>query len=374
MKTEKPIFQIFASATWGGGEQFIADLSRRLTADGYKVVLIARSGQVIRERTADVPVPFYRLPLKGIPDLFSAVALAWLMLRHRPATVHAVSYTHAFTALYARALVRVFGLRPRIVLTRHLVRRAKCDWLHRWLYRRLDRVAFVSERARQEFFSTGPAMDRERTTIILNSSPEGRMGGEAPDLRKTYGLAPDVPLLLFCGRLVEEKGCDVLLRACARMGGGRGFALVFAGTTDNAEYLAKLRALAAKLPPEVRVEFIGFVPNAGALLAQADISVLPSVVPEAGGGLTLIESMQAGCAVIASDNGSQPEYAVAGVTGLLVPPADEAALAAALARLLDDKALRDAMGAAGRRHFEENLAYEHFYCKYLALYHDGQTA
>lgn len=156
-------------------------------------------------------------------------------------------------------------------------------------------------------------------------------------------------------------------------GGGRGFALVFAGTTDNAEYLAKLRALAAKLPPEVRVEFIGFVPNAGALLAQADISVLPSVVPEAGGGLTLIESMQAGCAVIASDNGSQPEYAVAGVTGLLVPPADEAALAAALARLLDDKALRDAMGAAGRRHFEENLAYEHFYRKYLALY-AGQTA
>lgn len=47
---------------------------------------------------------------------------------------------------------------------------------------------------------------------------------------------------------------------------------------------------------------------------------------------------------------------------------------AALARLLDDKALRDAMGAAGRRHFEENLAYEYFYRKYLALYHDGQTA
>lgn len=219
MKTEKPIFQIFAGATWGGGEQFVADLSRRLTADGCKVVLIARPGRVIRERTADMPVPFYRLPLKGIPDLFSAVALARLILRHRPATVHVHHFKDAFTALYARALVRVFGLRPRIVLTRHLVRRAKCDWLHRWLYRRLDRVAFVSERARQEFFSTGPAMDRERTTVILNSSPERRMGGETPDLRKTCGLAPDVPLLLFCGRLVEEKGCDVLLRACARMGG-----------------------------------------------------------------------------------------------------------------------------------------------------------
>lgn len=373
MKTGGPIFQIFASAAWGGGEQFAADLSRRLVADGRQVVLIARLGKVVRERTADMPVPFYRLPLKGIPDLFSAAALAWLVLRHRPAVVHVHHFKDAFTALYARALVRVFGVRPRIVLTRHLVRRAKCDWLHRWLYRRLDRVAFVSERARQEFFSTGPVMDRSRTTVILNSSPEGRTGGEAPDLRKTYGVAPDVPLLLFCGRLVEEKGCDVLLRACARMGEGRRFALFFAGTADNAEYLAKLRALAAELPAAVRAEFIGFVPDAGALLAQADISVQPSVVPEAGGGLVLIESMQAGCAVIASDNGSQPEYAVAGVTGLLVPPADDAALAAVLVRLLDDKALCDAMGAAGRRHFEENLAYEHFYRKYLAFY-DRQTA
>lgn len=153
-------------------------------------------------------------------------------------------------------------------------------------------------------------------------------------------------------------------------GGGRNvpFALFFAGTADKEDYSASLHALAAALPPEVRVEFLGFVPDAGALLAQADISVQPSVVPEAGGGLAVIESMQAGCAVVASDNGSQPEYAVAGVTALLVPPGDDAALADALARLLDDKALRDRMGAAGRRHFEENLAYGIFYEKYLTLY------
>ncbi|MDE6508159.1 MAG: glycosyltransferase family 4 protein [Alistipes sp.] len=370
----KPIFQIFASAAWGGGEQFVADLSRRLVADGRQVVLIARRpGRVVRERTADLPVPFFRLPLKGAVDLISAAGLAWLMLRHRPAVVHVHHFRDAFTALYARALVRLFGVRPRIVLTRHLVRKAKSDRLHRWMYRRLDGLAFVSERARSEFFAAAPGIGRERTSVILNSSTEDRLRGEAPDLRRLYGVAPEVPLLLFCGRLVEEKGCDVLLRACARVGRGRRFALFFAGTPADSAYAAKLRALAADLPSGVRAEFLGFVPNAGALLAQADISVQPSVVAEAGGGLSVIESMQAGRAVVASDNGSQPEYAVAGVTGLLVPPGNDEALAAALVRLIDDKVLRDGMGAAGRRHFEENLAYEHFYRKYLAFY-DGQTA
>lgn len=367
-----PIFQIFASPTWGGGEQFVADLSRRLMADRRQVVLIARPGRIVRERVADMAVPFYRLPLKGIADLVSAAGLAWLIVRHRPATIHVHHFKDAFTALYARALVRLFGLRPRVVLTRHLVRPAKCGALHTWMYRQLDGMAFVSERARREFFSTHPAVDPARTTVILNSTPDIPANAAAPDLRSACGLGPDTPVALFCGRLAQEKGCDVLLRACARLKGNR-FALVFVGTTDDADYLARLRASAAGLPDGIRVCFMGFSADAKALLSQADISVQPSIVPEAGGGLTVIESMQAGCAVVASDNGSQPEYAVAGTTGLLVPPGDEAALAEALSRLLGDADLRRRMGEAGRSRFAEKLAYEHFYRKYLAFY-DEATA
>ncbi len=364
---QAPIFQIFASPTWGGGEQFVGDLSRRLVADGRQVVLIARPGKIVRERMADMPVPFYRLPLKGIADLFSAVMLARLMVRYRPGVVHVHHFKDAFTALYARALSRFFGVRPRIVLSRHLVRPAKCGLLHTWMYRHLDGMAFVSERARREFFSTRPAVDPARTTVILNSTPDLPENGAAPDLRSTCGVEPEIPVVLFCGRLAEEKGCDVLLRACARMGGGE-FALVFVGTTDDAEYLARLRTSAAALPSGIRVVFPGFAKNVKALLSQADISVQPTIVPEAGGGLTIIESMQVGCAVIASNNGSQPEYAVDGVTGLLVPPGDEAALAEALTRLLGDADLRRRMGEAGRSRFAEKLAYEHFYRKYLAFY------
>lgn len=367
MSDKKTIFQIFASATWGGGEQFVADLSRRLVADGRRVVLVARRSRSIAEHAADIDAPLHRLPLKGAFDLFSAVRLARLMVRYRPDAIHVHHFKDAFTALYARAFCRFFGLRPRVVLTRHLVRPGKNGWLHRWMYRRLDRVAFVSELARSAFFATAPVLDRAHTTVIPNSSPATRAGGEVPDLRTAYGLAPDVPILLFCGRLVPEKGCDVLLRACARLEEGRGCALFFVGGTDDKEYLSSLHRLAEQLAPGIRVEFPGFMQHVGALLAQADLCVQPSVVSEAG-SLTVIEAMQAGCAVVASDNGSQPEYVAEGTTGLLVPPGDEEALAAALARLLDDAELRRTMGEAARRRFDEEFSYERFYAKYLALY------
>lgn len=366
MERDVTIFQIFASAAWGGGEQFVADLSRRLAADGRQVVMIARPGKAIRERTADMPLPFYRLPLKGVADFVSAAGLAWLIVRHRPAVIHVHHFKDAFTALYARALSRIFGVRPRIVLTRHLVRPAKGGPLHRWMYRSVDRFAFVSELARKAFFSSKPALDCNRTTVIPNSSPDTRLKGEAPDLRKTYGIAPETPILLFCGRLVPEKGCDILLRACARLGERRCI-LFFVGGTGDEAYFSSLRAQAAALPPGIRVEFPGFRTGIGAWLAQADLCVQPSVVAEAG-SLTVIEAMQAGCAVVASDNGSQPEYVEEGRTGLLIPPGDEKALATAIARLLDDAELRRAMGEAARRHFDESLSYEHFYRKYLALY------
>ena len=321
MDARFPIFQIFASATWGGGEQFVADLSRRLLADGRPVVFVSRRSRAIAEHTADIGAPLHCLPLKGMPDLVSALLLARLLLRYRPETIHVHHFKDAFTALYARALVRLFGFRPQIVLTRHLVRPAKSGRLHRWMYRRLDRVAFVSELARREFFSSGPVLDRSRTTVIPNSSPAARTEGEAPDLER-YSLTPEMPVLLFCGRLAPEKGCDVLLRACARLGEERLFALFFAGAAADTGYLAALRAQAAALPSGMRIEFLGFVQQVGALLAQADICVQPSVVAEAG-SLTVIEAMQAGCAVVASDNGSQPEYVEAGSTGLLVPPGDE---------------------------------------------------
>lgn len=368
MKHPGPIFQIFATPTWGGGEQFVYDLSRRLLVDGREVVLISRPSEIIRQRVEGLDTPYHTLPLKGALDLLSAWRLARMILKYRPEVIHVHHFKNAFTAAYARLMCQPFGVRPRIVLTRHLVRRGKRGWLYRWLYGQIERIAFVSELARREFLAGNPGIDPARLCVIHNSVPEiGALqpAEPMPDLRRRFAISPEIPLLFYCGRLVPEKGCDILLDACAQLG-KRAFALILAGTGDE-EFEKQLHEMAARKELSDKVFFAGFVRTASRLLAQVDISVSPSVVSEAG-SLTVLEAMQAGCAQVTSNNGSQPEFVDNGTTGFLVAPGDTEALAGAIARLLDDAGLRSRMGRAAKLAFEQRLAYEHFYKRYLTLY------
>lgn len=368
MENPGPIIQVFATPSWGGGEQFVYDLSRRLMADGRCVVLVSRPSAVIGQRVAALGAPYHTLPMKGVADMLSALMFAHLIVKYRPAAIHVHHFKDAFTAVYARLLCRAFGFRPRIVLTRHLVRRGKRGGIYRWLYGHIDRIAFVSELARREFLAGKPVVDPAKLCVIPNSVPEigGKtLAGDLPDLRRQYGIASNVPLLLFCGRLVPEKGCDVLLEACARLK-TLPFALVLAGTGEK-NFEKRLHDMAAEQELLGKVFFAGFVRGANRLLSQADISVSPSVCSEAG-SLTVLEAMQAGCAQVASDNGSQPEFIDNGTTGLLVPPADEERLAEALRRLLADDDLRRRMGRAAKECFDRHFSYERFYVRYLELY------
>lgn len=368
MKHTEPVFQIFATPTWGGGEQFVYDLTRRLLDDKRRVVLISRPSEIIRQRVEGLNAPYHTLPLKGALDLVSAWRLARLMLKYRPEIIHVHHFKNAFTAAYARLLCRPFGIRPRIILTRHLVRRGKRGGLYRWLYTQIDRIAFVSELARREFLAGNPGINPAKLCVIHNSVPEiGSLqtDGPLPDLHRKYGVPAQTPLLLFSGRLVPEKGCEVLLRACARLG-ERPFALFLAGSGSK-EYEKRLHEMARQTGIAPKTHFLGFVRHVRHLLQQADLCVFPSVWAEPF-GLTIIEAMQAGRALVTTDNGAQPEFVDNGITGLLVPPSDDEALARAIARLLDDADLRRRMGDAARQTFEQKLSYERFYERYLTLY------
>lgn len=161
--------------------------------------------------------------------------------------------------------------------------------------------------------------------------------GDEPDLD-----LPDRPFVLFVGDATADKGIGVLLAAVGRL-------------EPRPPLVVVGRPLAAALrrPPE-GVLVLGPRPPAlvRAALRGAAVVVVPSVVRETF-GLVALEAMGAGRPVVASRTGGLPEVVVHGETGLLVAPGDEAALAAALARILEDAALQEAMGAAGRRRARE---------------------
>lgn len=368
MTQQHPIMQIFASANWGGGEQFVYDLTHRLLKDGRPVVAVCRPGGIVEQRVAELNIPSHVVSMKHFIDIVAILRLARLIRRYEPSVIHVHQFKDAFIAVLARMLYQGTYI-PRIVLSRHLVRRGHSGRFYGWFYRRIDRIAFVSQLARRTFLESHPRVDTERLSVVHNSTPDIMPGVTVRNLRTEYGIAPNIPLMLFTGRCVPEKGCDILLQACTlldRRGGVGHYALFLAGSVDPA-YRKTLeeRIQTGKLTG--RVFLLGFVEQVKPLLVQCDIGVFPSVGVESF-GLSMIEGMQAGCAVVTTDNGAQPEYMTNGKEALLIPPANADALADALARLLNDDELRQSLGSAARKRFVEELSYERFYRKIYQLY------
>jgi glycosyltransferase involved in cell wall biosynthesis len=157
-------------------------------------------------------------------------------------------------------------------------------------------------------------------------------------------------LILSVGRAVRKKGFDTLLAALARLPPAPAWRFEHIGGGPE---LPRLKALAERLGLGERVRWHGGQAQAAVLAAyrRADIFALASRVADDGDrdGLpnVLMEAQSQGLACVASEVSAIPELITDGVTGMLVPPGDAAALAAALARLIREPALRQRLAAAG---------------------------
>lgn len=180
------------------------------------------------------------------------------------------------------------------------------------------------------------------------------------------------PTVVYAGRLVPEKGIDILLRAFAQVLLKVPQAkLLIAG--DGAEQ-ANLQALCSELGVAKSVKWLGYLPQPEMeqQFEGAWVQVVPSLWAEPFGNVTT-EAMMRGTAVIAAAVGAQPEIVADGETGFLVPPGDVEALAQKLAQLLEDRLLSEQMGRAGRdralREFSEDKRNDRF----LEIYKRLQT-
>jgi glycogen(starch) synthase len=158
--------------------------------------------------------------------------------------------------------------------------------------------------------------------------------------------APDGPLVAYGGRLVHEKGVQDLLAAVPRLRRRHpGLRVVVAGTGPAAD---ALREQARALRLGRSVTFTGFVPDAdlAALVAAADCAVVPSRYEPFG--MVALEAAAAGTPVAVADAGGLAEIVADGRTGVRFAPADPAALAAAVHRLLADEVLGRRLVRAAR--------------------------
>ncbi len=171
-------------------------------------------------------------------------------------------------------------------------------------------------------------------------------GAEAEDFQSATPFCRERPFILGIGRLVPQKGFDVLLRAFAKSA-IKTHDLLIAG--DGAER-SSLEALSSELNLAGSVHFIGRADRAltASLFAGCSFLVIPSRTDE-GLPVVIAEAMAAGRAIIGTRVGGVPEAILDGETGLIVPREDTTALCSALVRLVQDDDLRRSLGEGAHR-------------------------
>jgi len=225
------------------------------------------------------------------------------------------------------------------------------SWCEREAAAAAAAVVAVSAGMRADILTAYPEIAPERVRVIRNGIDTTEYHPD-PDtsVLERYGIDPARPYVIFVGRITRQKGVPVLLHAAAGMIPEAQLVLC-AGAADTPEQLAEVTELVDGL----RATRSGVVwipemldkPAVIQLLTHAAVFACPSVYEPLG--IVNLEAMACGTAVVGSRTGGIPEVVDEGETGLLVPPGDPEALAAALNAVLSDPDLAQAMGQAGRK-------------------------
>jgi len=363
------VLHYIASPFWGGGEQYIYDLSAALRKQhAIRCVFVCQPGTPaeITARWQQLGHVYCLHPKtkNGKFSYIESMKLARIMRREEVDVLHMHELKDFFICAYAKR----FCTRPiRLIATRHLVAPAKNKASWRWVYRQIDELLFVSKRAEKAFLEK-KAVRKScfHTQVVCNSIYVPELTATSTPLREQLGLDSSFPIVLYHGRICREKGIVQLLQALSPAF-DKNYAVILAGTISE-DVQEDLDQILHHSPMSGYIYPIGFRRDIANLIVQSQIGVLPSIVPEAGGPLTLLEHMALGSVVVASDNGSQSEYAENGKEAILLPPDRWELWQEAINQLLTDENTAKQIGEQAKKRFNQDFTYPSFIEKIYSIY------
>ena len=310
------------------------------------------------------------LVIEDPDDAIAVGALAAHLAEVRADVVHAHMYRAETVA--ARAVIALGEAgqrRPYLVATAHSSRvRSEADRAALLeLTPQFDQLIAVSKASEAKLLDEGRAT--VPISLIYNGVDLQRYDHQEPccTLPEEYGMEPGSQIVGVVARLEPEKGHPTLLEAwpgVLRAVPDAYLLIVGEGSRRDA-----LEAQARELRIAHRVVFTGRRDDVPAVTAALDVAVLPSY--REAQGLTILEAMALSRPVVASNVGGIPEMVEDGVTGLLVPPHDAAALTAAIVRLLTDHPYADMLGRAGHDLVHDRFCLELMVEAVASIYDEG---
>ena len=357
----------------GGVEMFARELSRQLKACGWKSVLcfLDTPPENVSRFLADSGATVERAPGIGRVGWRALREMSALLRKHRPDIAH----MH-FTAPIGPFvwLERLHGVR-RNYFSDHISREGgytarRAAWWKRAVARALNLplTALIAVSDYNALCDSRYGLAAKgRVTRIYNGVDLGRISRDGSRFRAQYAIPEGRAMVLQVCWMIPEKGVEDVIEAAAlvlRRNANVQFVLAGEGASRR-EYMARAEAAGVA----ERFTWTGLVddPLASGIYAAADVVCQLSRWEEAFGWM-IAEAMASGKPVVATRAGGIPEIIEDGVSGYLVRRRQPAEAADRIVRLLEDRELRDRMGACGRRTVEDRFSLERNVAELLKLY------
>ena len=347
----------------GGTERQFLNLGKALDPCLFELHLacLGRRGDLLTELEASgIPVSEYKIKSLYRPGTFKEqFRFAESLRRRRIQILHTYGF---YPNVFAIPSARLAGV-PIILAS---IRDTGEVWtplqrrVQKLVCRLADRIVVNAEAIRQRLIAEGYCQEQITVIPIGIACSRIKSNRNGAGLRRELGLPSHCPLVVVLSRLTRTKGLEHFLEAAAivaaRVPTARFLIVGDVAPVDGDAYKQELERYVFRLGVGQRVVFTGFRLDVSEVLAEASVSVLPSL--SEGLSNVLLESMAAGVPVVATRVGGNPEAVEEDVTGLLVPPRDPAALAEAICRLLDNHGLASRFVQAGRQRVVERFSLE----------------
>jgi glycosyltransferase involved in cell wall biosynthesis len=369
------ILQVLPALGQGGGvERGTVEIADAIvTASGR--ALVASAGGNLVHAVRRYGGEHIELPLDSKNPLVmwaNVGRLVSLIEREGVELLHARSRAPAWSAYYAAKKAGI-----PFITTFHGTYSAHNSLKRRYnsIMARGDRVIaisnFIAGHVRQNY-----GVPTSRLRIIHRGVDLGRFDPEQVSAERVVALATkwripdDMPVIMLPGRLTRWKGQPTFIRAIAGMKNRKVRALLVGSDQGRAGYRREMERLVEDCGVNEQVRFVDHCDDMAAAYMLADVVVSASTEPEAFGRV-VAEAQAMGCPVIATDHGGARETVIAGKTGWMVPPGDEAALARTLETVTGlDEAARKRLVAESIAYIQNNFSKDTMCTKTMAVYQE----
>jgi glycosyltransferase involved in cell wall biosynthesis len=330
--------------TLGGGERIVLRLAALLPRYGYRASILTLSAHPESPGLQSPPCPIYLLPLQRTYDLAALQDALELRRFLKQQRIQIVQTFFESSDLWAGFVTKTMS-DAKLIWSRRdmgILRDSKHHVAYRLMSRIPDRVFAVSEEVRQHCVE----VDRIKPSLV--ETIYNGIDVTEWDTASTPAKLAGTFVVATVGNIRRVKGHDVFIKAAASI--VEQFPRVsfnIAGDVLEPDYFEELQTLIRSLNLSDHFHFVGGVANLREYLSTADIFVLPS--RSEGFSNAIVEAMAASLPVVATNVGGNAEAVTDGVSGVIVPSEDPAALAAAVARMLSDPSKAKEMGAAGKK-------------------------